>query len=141
MFKRKIFRHQQLKFMLLNLVAFTVIFTIFGIIIFSQVQSTLFSKTDEELLTFKEDIADNPSGNIKFPEPNQGMDPSGPPNDRQRKPNPRIMVIHWSEDGQILNKSEIGTLYYENYLQDYQLDKTNFDSVTMTVIDDLYHFR
>jgi two-component system, OmpR family, sensor histidine kinase CiaH len=141
MFKKKIFRQQQLKFMILNLLAFTIIFAIFGIIIFSQVQSTLFSKTDEELLSFKDKIADHISGEMKSPMPNKGVNPTGPPNGRQKNPNPRIMVVDWSEDGQILNKDEIGTLFYENYLQDYQLDKTNIDQVTMTLINDSYDFR
>jgi two-component system, OmpR family, sensor histidine kinase CiaH len=141
MFKKKIFREQQLKFMILNLLAFTIIFTIFGIIIFSQVQTTLFSKTDEELLSFKERIDDWPSSEIKSPHPNQESNPTGPPNNRQKNINPRIMVIHWSEEGQILNKEEIGTLFYENYLQDYKLDQTNIEKVTMTVINELYDFR
>ncbi|MFP7298970.1 sensor histidine kinase [Neobacillus niacini] len=139
MFKKKIFRQQQLKFMVLNLLAFTIIFAIFGVIIFSQVQNTLYSKTDEELLSFKNKISDHPA--VKSPMPNKGLDPNGPPNGRQKNPNPRIMVVKWSEDGQILNKDEIGTLLYENYLYDYQLDKTNIDQVTMTQIHDLYDFR
>ncbi|MEH6991457.1 ATP-binding protein [Neobacillus drentensis] len=141
MFKKKIFRQQQFKFMILNLLAFTIIFAIFGIIIFSQVQNTLYSKTDEELLSFKNKIANHPSGEMKSPMPNNDVDPTGPPNRRQKNPNPRIMVVDWSEDGQILNKDEIGTLLYENYLYDYQLDKTNIDQVTMTRIHDLYDFR
>jgi two-component system sensor histidine kinase CiaH len=127
--------------MILNLLAFTIIFAIFGIIIFSQVQNTLYSKTDEELSSFKNKIANHPSGEMKSPMPNNDVDPTGPPNRRQKNPNPRIMVVDWSEDGQILNKDEIGTLFYENYLQDYQLDKTTIDQVTMTRINDLYDFR
>ncbi|WP_348519871.1 HAMP domain-containing sensor histidine kinase [Bacillus sp. 165] len=124
--------------MILNLLAFTFIFTIFGVIIFNQVQSTLFSKTDTELLSFRENMADHPEGDIKSPLPQK---PSGPLNERQNNPNPRIMIVHWNKDGQILNKDEIGTVFYENYLQDYKLDKTNIDKITMTVIDGLYNFR
>jgi two-component system, OmpR family, sensor histidine kinase CiaH len=141
MFKKKIFRKQQLKFMILNLLAFTIIFTVFGIIIYSQVQNTLYSKTDEELLSFKDKVSGHPLGDMRSPMPNKGADPAGPPNGRQKNPNPRIMVIDWSEDGQILNKAEIGTLFYENYLQDYQLDKTNIGQVTMTLINNSFDFR
>lgn len=45
--------------MLLNLLAFTVIFTIFSFIIFGQVQNTLYSHADEELKLFKEKLTDN----------------------------------------------------------------------------------
>ena len=141
MFKRKLFQQQQIKFMLLNLLAFTIIFTIFGFIIFSQIQNTLYSKTDEELQGFQGKIADLPAEDKESPMPDKGMDSNGPPNDRRKNPNPRIMIVDWSTDGKILNKDEIGSLFYESYLQDYQLDKTNIDQVTMMVINDQYYFR
>ncbi|TKC16778.1 sensor histidine kinase [Robertmurraya kyonggiensis] len=137
MFKKKIFRQQQLKFMILNLLAFTVIFTIFGVIIFSQVQSTLFKKTDEELTSFKEMSANHHLDNIQ----NKELSPEGPPNDRPKNSNPRIMVIEWDEYGQILNIDEIGTLFYETYFQNYRLDKTNLDKITMIQINDDFNFR
>jgi two-component system, OmpR family, sensor histidine kinase CiaH len=132
--------------MVFNLIAFTVIFTIFSFIIFGQVQGTLFSKTDEELLLFKERLSDNvdfnDSGGFKPLPGNGNPDQDLPSKDRQRaRFNPRIIVIHWDHGGNILNKAEIGTLFYENYLQDYKLDKTNLDEITMTTISDLYHFR
>lgn len=131
------FRQQQLKFMILNLLAFTVIFTIFGVIIFSQVQSTLFKKTDEELTSFKEMLDSHHLDDI----PNKEINPSGPPNDRPKNSNPRIMVIEWDEYGQILNKDEIGSLFYETYFQNYKLDKTNLDKITMISIYDEFAFR
>lgn len=124
--------------MIFNLIAFTVIFTIFGIIIFIQVQSTLFSKTDEELLAFKEMMTDNPSGGLRSPSPNEELDHGRPPKER---PNPRIIVLSWDKDGKILNENQIGTLFYENYLQDYKLNKTDLDMITSTTINNLYHFR
>lgn len=128
--------------MLFNLIAFTVIFAIFSIIIFSQVQRTLFSKTDEELLSFKEMMIDNTPDGLMPPRPKGGIDETSPAKERQRKaPNPRIIVVHWDHAGNILNENEIGTLFFENYLQDYELDKSQLDEITMTAIHDLYHFR
>lgn len=142
MLKENIFQSQQLKFMILNLLAFTVIFTIFGIIIFSQVQGTLFSKADEELIGFKEMMADHIPGGSKSPDPNQDSDRTPPPEDRHGKAlNPRIIVLNWNEAGEIINENQIGTLFYENYLQGYPLNKTNLDAITNTTINDLYHFR
>ncbi|MCH1625969.1 sensor histidine kinase [Ferdinandcohnia quinoae] len=141
MFNKKIFRNQQLKFMLFNLIAFTVIFTIFSIIIFSQVQQTLFSKTDEELLSFKEMLVDNMLNDVNSPPQNKDNGPR-PPKDRQRGiPNPRMIVLNWDKDGNIVNEDQIGSLFYENYLQDYHLDPSNIDEITMTTINNLYHFR
>ncbi|WP_236637638.1 sensor histidine kinase [Exiguobacterium sp. SH1S21] len=112
------------------MISFTIIFTLFSIIIISQVRLTLYSNADRELQTFTErfeQFANDP--------PNEEFerDPRGP--------NPRIIVIHWSEDGEILNESEIGTTLYENYLSRYTLDTSTLDDITNLVIDDTYYFR
>ncbi|WP_153722848.1 sensor histidine kinase [Sporosarcina cascadiensis] len=142
MFNRLIFKKQQLTFMFLNLIAFTVIFTIFSIIIFSQVQNTLFSKTDEELLSFKERLTGNNPESLRLPPKEGNLNPPARTDERQKGMlNPRMIVIHWDGSGNILNEDEIGTLFYENYLESYTLDKTNLNEITMTKISDLYHFR
>lgn len=143
MVKKKIFQKQQLKFMVSNLIAFTVIFTIFGVLIFSQVQSTLFSKSDEELLSFKEKMTNPTSDNLpSFPSDKNLQDANLLPEEKHKiNPNPRIIVLSWNKDGEIVNQNEIGTLMYENYLHDYKLDIANMDIITNTTIDDQYHFR
>lgn len=126
--------------MLFNLLAFTVIFTVFSIIILGQVQNTLFSKTDEELLSFKEMMTDTNSKMLRLPRKDGDLDQ--PDDERQKnKPNPRMIVIHWDRAGNILNKNEVGTTFYENYLEDYRLDKTHIDKITATKISELYQFR
>ncbi len=146
MFNKTIFRKQQFKFMLLNLLAFTVIFTIFSFIIFGQVQNTLYSHADEELKSFKERLTDdvNVDGEAEFRNPpgNEGQNQDLPIKDiKGDNPNPRIVIVHWDNSGNIVNEGEIGSLFYENYLMDYQLDKSKFDEITMISIDDVYHFR
>ena len=141
--KHKLFRKEQLKFMLLNLVAFTLIFTIFDFIIFQAVQRTLFSKADHELLSFQEMIIDQRLPNTNHPpnqtkKPGQNFSPDGNP---LPNPNPRIIVIKWDENGKIANENEIGSLLYENYFQTYKLDKTNLETLTTTTIDEGFHFR
>ncbi len=128
--------------MLLNLIAFTVIFTIFSFIIFGQVQRTLYSHTDEELLLFKEKLTDDFDNFVFRPQTGmEGQNQDIPPKERRDNPNPRIIVIHWNDEGNIVNEGEIGTSFYENYLLDYKLDKTNMDEITMTTINDVYNFR
>lgn len=140
MANRNPFRSQQLKFMVYNLIAFTVIFTIFGIIIFTQVQSTLFTKTDEELLLFKEKMTDDiPDMRAKGPGEGEGMDGDPPP--KERHLNPRIIVLNWNEDGEFVNQDEMGTSFYEYYLQGLEFDKTKLNNITNAVINDQYHFR
>lgn len=128
--------------MLLNLLAFTVIFTIFSFIIFGQVQNTLYSHADEELKLFKERLTDNVNvGTDIRPQPGKGNQDPPLINQNRDNPNPRIIVIHWDEAGNMVDEGDMGSLFYENYLSDYQLDKTKIDEITMTSIDDAYHFR
>ncbi|WP_311315560.1 ATP-binding protein [Metabacillus litoralis] len=141
--KQKVFRKEQLKFMIFSFISFTVIFTIFGVIIFSQVKSTLFTKTDEELLAFKEKVSDDlPNEEARPP---RFEDDDGPQNPNDRKgpnnPNPRIMMLHWNNEGEIVNQNEIGTTIYESYFQEYELDKENVNVITNMTINDLYNFR
>ncbi|MCM3603032.1 HAMP domain-containing histidine kinase [Robertmurraya korlensis] len=140
MFKEKIFRSQQLKFMIFNLIAFTIIFTIFGIIIFSQVQGTLFKKTDEELLMVQEKHRSDFSDRTIEDRPVDGMDRTPPMNDQRAIKNPRIFILNWNKDGEIIEGDQIGSLFYESYLQDFTLDKTNLDTITNITIDD-HHYR
>lgn len=140
MFKEKIFRSQQLKFMIFNLIAFTIIFTIFGIIIFSQVQGTLFKKTDEELEMVQEKHMSDFSDRTNEDRPLDGIDPTPPINDQRAIKNPRIFILNWSKDGEIIEGDQIGSLFYESYLQDFTLDKNNLDTVTNITIDD-HHYR
>ncbi|WP_235816566.1 sensor histidine kinase [Bacillus massilinigeriensis] len=126
--------------MLYYLIAFTVIFTIFSIIIFTQVQRTLYSKADEELSDLKERILND--GDFKAPPDNGAANQGLPPKERQRNMlNPRIIVVHWDGSGNIVNEDEIGSSLYENYFQDYQLEKTKMDEISMTTLNDLFHFR
>lgn len=128
--------------MLLNLLAFTVIFTIFSFIIFGQVQSTLYSQADKELESFKERLTDNVNvGEDHGPLPGKENQDFPQIDNKRENPNPRIVVINWDKAGNIVNEREIGSLFYENYLTDYKLDKTKIDEITMTSINEQYEFR
>lgn len=127
--------------MIFNLIAFTIIFTIFGIIIFSQVQGTLFKKTDEELLMVKEKHMSELSDITNGDRPLDSIDRTPPNNDQRAIKNPRIFILNWDKDGEIIEGDQIGSLFYESYLQDFTLDKNNLDTVTNITIDDQYHFR
>ncbi|WJD83558.1 sensor histidine kinase [Priestia megaterium] len=144
MFNKIFFRKQQLKFMLLNLIAFTIIFTIFSVIIFSEVQRTLFIKVDTHLSEFKETNTglDNIDDDFDHAPKDKELDPDFLPKARKTKDlNPRFIVIHWDKAGNIINKDEIGTRTYENYFKNYKFDKTNMNKIMTTEIDNLYYFR
>ncbi len=126
--------------MIFNLIAFTIIFTIFGIVIFSQVQGTLFKKTDEELFMVKEKHIGEFSDMTNGDRPLDDTDRTPPMKDQRAIKNPRIIVLNWSKEGEMIEEDLFGSLFYESYLQDFTLNKNNLDTVTNTTIDD-HHYR
>ncbi|KQL46808.1 histidine kinase [Brevibacillus choshinensis] len=139
MSENNIISRQQMTFVIYNFIAFTLIFSIFGLIIFSQMKLTLYSKTDVDLFTFKRNIEQ------------QGLPPLqqkrafGPPENRQPgpgpmpfMPNPRITILTWNQSGEIIN-SEGNTGYYDDLFTDLALTKSDLPSTIM--IDGQYHFR
>ncbi|SDN19054.1 sensor histidine kinase [Alkalicoccus daliensis] len=136
---KPIFRRQQLRFMILNLLAFTIIFTIFGIIIFTQVQNTLYSETDNELRELREILTrENETEGIFAPR----ILPASPVEERTRANlNPRIIMLNWNENGDNINADQIGLLLYQNYFQDYEVDLDNLNTISTMTIPGGYSFR
>jgi len=66
----KLIKAQLLKNTLYNLLAFTIIFTIFGAIIFKQIEASLYNNVDKELANAKEglpqNISINPRSNLYY---------------------------------------------------------------------------
>ncbi|SDZ26321.1 two-component system, OmpR family, sensor histidine kinase CiaH [Evansella caseinilytica] len=128
--------------MILNFIAFTIIFSIFGIIIFTQVQNTLISETDKELIELKRLLTDEHArGETPPTHSNERSLPHAPEARPGMALNPRIIMLDWSNEGEIVNSDQIGTLIYENYLHDYPLEKDKVDVITTLTIDDSYYFR
>ncbi|WP_042352418.1 sensor histidine kinase [Bacillus massiliigorillae] len=130
-------RKQQLTFMVSNFIAFTLIFMIFGLIIFSIVQSTLYSQADKELQAFQEKLESN------FPDRIPKRDsPDDMPFLKGKQPmNPRIIALKWNDKGKIINQEQMGSLFYETYSEDISFDKSKLDVLTNISIDDSYNYR
>ncbi|WAA09573.1 sensor histidine kinase [Fervidibacillus albus] len=135
--KNKMIRKQQLKFMFLNLVAFTTIFAIFGATIFYLVQNTLYSKVDEELLLFKQRLEEE----VRFDLPPSSPSDHLPPEQVNTPLNPRIIILHWNWEGDIVNQEEIGTQLYDNYLQNISFDSESLNEITSLTVNGEYTFR
>ncbi|EGA90803.1 integral membrane sensor signal transduction histidine kinase [Planococcus donghaensis MPA1U2] len=133
--RQPIFRKQQLRFMILNMIAFSIIFTIFGVIIFQQVQNTLFLKTDDDLTQAKEFVLSEDFTTIRSPLEN-GPE-LGPPGGI----NPRIIVLNWNAAGDIVNEDQIGTWLYESFSQESILKIENLNTITNLSVDDEYTYR
>ncbi len=133
--RQPIFRKQQLRFMILNFLAFTIIFTIFSFIIFQQVQTTLFSKTDEDLLQAKEFALSADGSNVRRPADNRAL-----PGLRGGI-NPRIIVLKRDANGDIVNEGQIGTSLFENFSEESTFEPDQLNTITNTSIADEYTYR
>lgn len=134
MTEKKLIQRQQLTFMLYNFIAFTLIFSIFGLIIYSQMQFTLYSKTDNDLFAFKRSIE-------KEGLPPREARPMSPPGERppvNMPPNPRMTILTWSKNSELLNRDN-RTGFYQDIFEGMTL-QTSVEPINL-VVGGMYHFR
>ncbi|HZG18348.1 MAG TPA: HAMP domain-containing sensor histidine kinase [Candidatus Bathyarchaeia archaeon] len=137
MSEQAIIRKQQLTFMLYHFIAFSIIFSIFALIIFSQTKLTLYSKTDADLLAVKNNIIEKGLSQ-RMLQPS-GRPPIGAPSDEMRnnRPNPRMIVLTWNKNKQLNNAQN--TPYYGDFFVDLPFQR--YDEITNITIYDQYTFR
>jgi len=121
--------------MIYNFIAFTLIFSIFGLIIFSQMKLTLYSKTDAELYSFRHMIEQEglPPMLKRPPAP---ADPK-PPKPMPGPFNPRITILTWNKDKQLVDWEGAGLT--ADLFANLPYEPT--DLAKNIVINDMYHFR
>lgn len=146
-------RRQQFRFMLYNLFAFTLIFTLFGIILYGQIRNSLYTPVEESLQSsqeFIENSADYLSHQLELSSVFlwENMDKEKKPEEQKppeqqdifsldgkmpkdgNKPDEdfdipmRVLTVIRSTDGSILNPYALGRIYMENYLNSIPFDQT-----------------
>lgn len=135
--KNKIFNKQQWSFTLLNFVVFTLIFALFGLIISSIVTNTLYSKTDEELMSFKERF-EQLQGQAFEKEMASGG--SGQPRFGEGLFNPRIVTLQWNENKELVDE-QVGPATSSYYFQDLDPDLKQLNTIYNITIHDTYTYR
>jgi len=138
MTENKIFKKQQWSFMLLNFVVFTLIFTLFGLIISSIVKNTLYSKTDEELLAFQKRFEQHVNG--KFPNDLPNI-PNGQLHFGDGPFNPRITALKWSAAQEIIDQVQPGADLIEYYFNDFKPDFKQINTIQNITVNDSYTYR
>lgn len=144
--EQTIIKKQLLKNMLYSFIAFTIIFTIFGITIFNNLKTSLYQSADNELYRVKKQYTDNirifniNTGAAGIPETIASLDfkqgsgnAAGAVVKDDNRPtmvsviNPRVIYIIRDENGRVLNQTTIGRFYeeYETYItfNNHNLDK------------------
>lgn len=129
--EQKIVRRQLLKNMFYTFIAFTVIFTIFDILIYNLISTSVFTSIDKEIMYAKNQV--EALGN----EPTSQTDTK---KKTYKSLNPRLIYIVRDENGEITNKENIGR-FYEDYITNISLDKENLDEIYLTSINDTYFYR
>lgn len=122
--EQKIIKKQLLKNMFLNLIAFTVIFSTFGLIIYGQVTTSIYKSADEELLNSR-----NRYGiikNINKPD----VLPDNRTNKQERiEVNPRLIYVIRDETGNIKNEGNSERIYFKEALETVRFDMSNLDKI------------
>ena len=135
---------QQRHFMGYNLVAFTLIFAVFSLIVYSQLRPSLYRPVEEQLRISREIMLEDDryiDRQLSFqdeqfhepgPAPEQEQDRehggkfSGPRNLPMR-----VQAIIRDERGEVKNTRSLGRLYFDDYLADIPLP-TDYDGESMT---------
>ncbi|MHB8064551.1 MAG: sensor histidine kinase, partial [Ruminiclostridium sp.] len=139
--ENSIIRKQQLKNMIYSMVAFTIIFVIFGLIIFNQVKASIYSRLDSELRSSQRTMENLIVKRNMNPAIRPDMD--GRPGDNviTYPRSPRIIPILRDKEGKVINYGSVNDSYYEQYLQYLVFDKGNLNTIVPIIIRNQYHFR
>ena len=149
--EQKMIKKQLIKNTVWNFLAFTLIYSILGIIIYTQVSISLYNSSDQELLNNKnriaimQDFALNHEENDN--EENKGMIKPETENelnenkDKKREniqaANPRLIYIFRDESGNIIEENG----KYETYFEEIAFDSNNLEQIYEIVVDGQYKYR
>lgn len=133
-------KKQLIKNMILNLITFSIIFYILGIVIYSQFSNFIYNSADTELQNAITQISNNQrrnsSENLPRPiegnkEERVGVNP--------REQSPRLVFIQRDSDGNI--KEGEDNEYLNEAFDDVSFDKTRINQIYEIIIDNQYKYR
>lgn len=127
---------------LYNMIAFSIIFCLFGVIVFLEVKRVVFYSVDEQLIEAKNQLTQgsenaNTIWDLLWGDgitnffPNYSFWP--------KLENPQISLIFRDEEGKILNASELKIV--GEYSAEIQFDKENLDNFYIFKLEDKYNYR
>ena len=144
--EQKLIKKQLIKSMLYNFIAFSIIFTVFGAIIYNTLKIELYKSVDNEIeiaanrynennmLKNKNDFQDKPPKGEKIPDELKNMVDII----EIRSINPRIVEIVRDKDGNAVNEESIGR-FYDEYYSGVSFNKTNLDNIYDIKVDKYYY--
>ena len=139
-------RHQR-RYMAYNFVAFSIIFGMFGGIIYGQMRISLFSRVDDDLRTSQATILARAEfidyqRNLRF-EPSFTQPLQGEPRTEERMKvrifTPmRVQVVVRDALGEIVNEQALGRMYWENNLSQIPLPLEKHDNIATAKVGNAY---
>lgn len=163
--EEKMIKKQLRKNMIFNLIAFAIIFSVLGVIIYSQFVISLYSSADKELLNIQNRTSiihrinknENVTNNEKTSNNDKSSERNTPPeiniNNKMTPPNgenqptrmeefnvnPRLVYIYRNSEGQILEDKSL--LTSSDSLKNIEFDANSIDEVYEITIDGQYKYR
>ncbi len=140
--EEKMIRKQLIKNMLYNFLILTIIFILFGILMFHTLQIFVYESSNRELSLIKEKMEEG----IKNPMIKKGNKGELEPPKEKRfelaglQINPRVTYVIRDEEGNIKNTDKIGRIYDE-FGGSISFDKTKLDSIYEMAIHNRYYYR
>lgn len=140
--EEKMIRKQLIKNMLYNFLILTIIFILFGILMFHTLQIFVYESSNRELSLIKEKMEEG----IKNPMIKKGNKGELEPPKEKRfelaglQINPRVTYVIRDEEGNIKNTDKIGRIYDE-FGGSISFDKTKLDSIYEMAIYNRYYYR
>lgn len=122
--EQKIINKQLLKNMFLNLIAFTLIFSIFGIIIYGQVTASIYKSADEELLNIK-----NRYGILSNINKHDILQDNRLIKQEKIEVNPRLIYVIRNEKGTIQNEGNLERIDLKETIKNLKFDLNNTDRI------------
>lgn len=142
--RTKVEKKQQRRFFIYNMFTFAFIFIAFGFIIYFQVQNSLYSSVDKDLLRQAEIRGTLPTDDTN------GINGNGAPTGEINKiPNEpftpkgqgRFLPVLWDADGNILNSAEIGTQLTEELSSKFKLNTSKLETIHSVTLSNGSSFR
>lgn len=140
--EEKLIRKQLIKNMLYNFLILTIIFILFGILMFHTLQIFVYESSNRELSLIKEKMEEG----IKNPMIKKGNKGELEPPKEKRfelaglQINPRVTYVIRDEEGNIKNTDKIGRIYDE-FGGSISFDKTKLDNIYEMTIHNRYYYR
>lgn len=146
--EERVLKKQFILHIFYNMIAFSIIFIVFGIFVFCMVKNITFSSVDKQLKESKDKFSEI---NVKwetlyriFDLKNLGifdneMSIFSDYNIAKTIDNPQIILILRDENGDILNQKDLGRI--GDYLAKIEFDAGNLDKVYQLKLEDKYNYR